>query len=79
MSITLNGYLARAICKVSKKLINNSQFDILSYVIGKVAEACVKWIDGQLINGAANKIDGLSKAKQVLTSKLRTNSLICRI
>lgn len=70
MSITLNGYLARAICKVSKKLINNSQFDILSYVIGKVAEACVKWIDGQLINGAANKIDGLSKAKQVLTSKL---------
>lgn len=69
MSITLNGYLARAICKVSKKLINNSQFDILSYVIGKVAEACVKWIDTQLINGTDNKIEGLSKAKQVLTAK----------
>lgn len=69
MSITLNGYLARAICKVSKKLINNSQFDILSYVIGKVAEACVKWIDTQLINGTDNKIEGLSKAKQVLTTK----------
>lgn len=69
MSITLNGYLARAICKVSKKLINNSQFDILSYVIGKVAEACVKWIDSQLINGTNNKIEGLSKAKQVITTK----------
>ncbi len=70
MSITLNGYLARAICKVSKKLINNSQFDILSYVVGKVAEACVKWIDEQLINGTDSKIEGLSKAKQVLTTKL---------
>lgn len=70
LSITLGGYLARAICKVSKKLINNSQFDILSYVIGKVAEACVKWIDSQLINGTDSKIDGLSKAKQVLTTKL---------
>lgn len=70
MSITLNGYLARAICKVSKKLINNSQFDILSYVVGKVAEACVKWIDEQLINGTAGKIEGLSTSKQVLTAKL---------
>ena len=70
MSITLNGYLARAICKVSKKLINNSQFDILSYVVGKVAEACVKWIDEQLINGTDSKIEGLSKAKQVLTTTL---------
>lgn len=69
-SITLNGFLGRAICKVSKTLINNSQFDILSYVIGKVAEACVKWIDAQLINGTDNKIEGLSKAKQVLTTKL---------
>lgn len=69
-SITLSGFLARAICKVSRKLINNSQFDILSYVIGKVAEACVKWIDSQLINGTDNKIEGLSKAKQVLTAKL---------
>lgn len=68
-SITLNGFLGRAICKVSKRLINNSQFDILSYVIGKVAEACVKWIDEQLINGTDNKIEGLSKAKQVLTAK----------
>lgn len=70
MSITLNGYLARAICKVSKKLINNSQFDILSYVVGKVAEACVKWIDEQLINGTSGKIEGLSTSKQVLTAKL---------
>ena len=38
-------------------------------VIGKVAEACVKWIDAQLINGTDNKIEGLSKAKQVLTTK----------
>lgn len=72
LSITLTGFLGRAICKVSKKLMNNSNFDILSFVINKVAEACVKWIDEQLINGTTGKIEGLSAAKQVVTAASAT-------
>lgn len=72
LSITLGGFLGRAICKVSKKLMNNSNFDILNFVINKVAEACVKWIDEQLINGTANKIEGLSTAKQIVTAASAT-------
>ena len=67
-SITLGGFLARAISKVSKSLINNSAFDILSYVIGKVAESVAKWIDEQLLVGTPGKIEGLSGAKQVVTA-----------
>ncbi len=59
-SISLNGFLAGALCKVSKSLLNNSQFDLLSYVVGKVAEAAVVFIDNQLINGSDGKIAGLA-------------------
>lgn len=67
-AITLTGYLARAVSKVSKRLINNSQFNILPYVINKVAEQCARWIEGQLLNGTAGKIEGLSGATQIVTA-----------
>lgn len=67
-SISLNGFLVGALTKVSRSLMNNAQFDILSYVIGKLAEAVALWIDNEVINGTAGKIVGLSSAKNVLTS-----------
>ncbi len=51
-----------------KKLINNAQFDILSHVINKVAEAAALWIDNQLINGTADKIEGLKGITQTVTT-----------
>ncbi len=59
-SISLTGFLAGALCKVSRSLLNNSQFNILDYVVSKVAQAAVDWIDDQLINGSAEKIAGLA-------------------
>ncbi len=68
-SISLTGFLAGALCKVSKALLNNSQFNILDYVVGKVAQAAVDWIDDQLINGSAGKIAGLaSGVTQIVTA-----------
>lgn len=67
-SISLGGFLVGALTKVSRSLMDNAQFDILSYVIGKLSEAVALWIDNEVINGTANKIVGLSSAKNVLTS-----------
>lgn len=67
-SIELNGFLVGALTKVSKSLMNNAYFDILSYVIGKLAEAVALWIDNEVINGTDGKIEGLSTAKNVITS-----------
>lgn len=67
-SISLNGFLVGALTKVSRSLMNNAQFDILSYVIGKLAEAVALWIDNEVINGTEGKIVGLSSAKNVLTT-----------
>lgn len=60
LSISLTGFLGRAICDVSKSLINNSQFDIVNFVINRMARNIAIWIEGQLLNGTTNKIEGLS-------------------
>lgn len=67
-TIELNGFLVGALTKVSRSLMNNAQFDILSYVINKLAEAVALWIDREIINGTEGKIEGLSGAKNVITS-----------
>lgn len=67
-SISLSGFLVGALTKVSRSLMNNSQFDILSYVISKLSEAVALWIDSEIINGTTGKITGLSSAKNVITS-----------
>ena len=59
-NITLGGFLARAICDVSKSLINNSQFDIVNFVINKMAQKIAIFIESQLLNGREGKITGLS-------------------
>lgn len=60
LSISLTGFLGRAICDVSKSLINNSQFDIVNFVINRMARNIAIWIEGQLLNGTTGKIEGLS-------------------
>lgn len=60
-SISLKGFLAGALTKVSKSLINNSQFNITEHVISTMAENIAVWLEGQLINGTTNKADGILK------------------
>lgn len=68
-SIELKGFLAGALTKISKSLVNNSQFDIVNYVINKMAKAVAKWIEKELLNGTQEKIEGISKAKQVVEAE----------
>lgn len=70
-NIQLKGYLAGALTKISKSLINNSQFDIVGEVIKNMAEKIAEFIEGVLINGAAiggagDKIEGLTGVKKTL-------------
>lgn len=72
LNIELKGYLAGALTKISKSLINNSQFDIVNFVIDKMAEAITRWIEKELLNGTANKIAGLSTVTQSITAASAT-------
>lgn len=49
---TLDGFLVGALSKVSVSLINNSQFDIVSYVVNKVAESIALFLEKEIISGA---------------------------
>ena len=60
-SIELKGFLAGCLSKISKSLINNSQFDIESFVVQAMAESISRWIEKELLNGTTNKVEGLSK------------------
>lgn len=62
---TLDGFLVGALSKVSVSLINNSQFDIVNYVINKVAESIALFLENEIINGA-----GTTKMTGVLTDTL---------
>lgn len=71
-SVELKGFLAGALTKVSKSLVNNSQFDIVNFVVNQMAENIARWIENELLNGTGEKVDGVSKAKQVVTAAAGT-------
>ena len=50
-SITLKDYLAGALTLVSRKLINNTQFDLVSFIIDRMALAISRFIEGACLNG----------------------------
>lgn len=70
--ITLTGFLAGALTLVSKSLMNNSQFDIVSFVIDHMAYRISRWVEGELLKGTPSKIDGLSKIAPAVTAAGQT-------
>lgn len=65
--IELNGHLGRCLAKVSKSLINNSQFDIVSFVVSKMAQAIAIFIEKELLKGTEGKVEGLSGIEADMT------------
>lgn len=65
-TVTLTSFLAGALTKISNSLINNSQFDLVNYVIERMAEAIARFVEGELLNGTEGKVAGLS----TLTNKV---------
>lgn len=59
-SIELKGYLAGVLAKISKSLINNTDFDIVGFVEAKIARKIAKFIEKQLLYGTEGKATGLS-------------------
>lgn len=72
LSIELKGFLVGALSKVSKSLVNNSQFDIVSFVVNAMSESISKFIEDQLLNGTSNKVAGLSTVTRAVTTASAT-------
>lgn len=78
-SITLDGYLAGALTLVSRSLINNSQVDIVAFVVDRMAYDIARFIENTLLNGSGN-VEGLTGVTNITTAasgtEITSNELI---
>lgn len=75
-NIELNGYLAGALSLISRSLINNSQFDVVAFVVDRMAYDIARFIEYTLLNGNGD-VDGLSKVtNKVTTASITADDLI---
>lgn len=65
--IELNGYLGRCLAKISNSLINNTKFDVVGFVEAKMAQAIALFIEGELLHGTNQKIEGLRGISEDMT------------
>lgn len=71
-SIQLSGYLAGALTLISKKLVNNSSFDVLNKVIEYMAKAISKFIEKECLIGTEGKCSGMRDVKQIVNAAAET-------
>lgn len=68
LSVNLTGFLAGALAKISKSLINATDLDLVEFVTTKLATATAEFIDHEILVGTAGKVVGLSNATQIKTA-----------
>lgn len=71
-SIELDGFLAGALSKISNSLINNSQFDIVNFVVNQMGEDIARFIEHELLIGTDGKVAGLSGITNTTTAAAAT-------
>lgn len=67
-SITLTGFLAGALAKVSRSLINNSEFNLVDWLVDEMAYKIKAFIEGELLNGTSGSVEGLSTLTNQVTA-----------
>ena len=70
-NITLTGYLAGALSLISRSLINNAQFDVVAFVVDRMAYDISRFIENALLNGSGD-VTGLSTVSNIVTASSET-------
>lgn len=72
-SIDLNTYLVGALSKISKSLINNTDVDVLQFIVNKIAKAIADFLEKELLVGTgSNAMTGATKTTNVNTLTTKT-------
>ncbi len=66
-SIELDGFLAGALTKIGKTLINNTDIDVVGFIVKRMAYDIARFIEHELLIGTSLKVTGLSGATNVTT------------
>lgn len=71
-SVNLTGFLAGALTKVSRSLVNNTQINIVDFVVDEMAMAIKRFIERELLKGTVGKVTGLSTLTNGITTASAT-------
>lgn len=67
-TVKLQNFIVGCLAKVSKSLMNRTDFDLVSFVVNKVAQAIAEFMEKELIKGTTNKMSGISSTTNTVTS-----------
>ena len=66
-TIELSGYLAGALTKISKSLINNVEFDVVGFIVKRMAYDIARFLEANLLGKGGGSVVGLGGATNVTT------------
>lgn len=75
-TVKLTNYIVGCLAKVSKSLMNRSDFDVLGFIVDKVAQAIAEFIEKELINGSTKANGLVTVAEPRSTTALKADDLI---
>jgi len=67
-TVELSGFLAGALTKISRSLINNVDFDLTGFVVDEMAYAIKRFIEHECLVGTSGKVAGLSTLTNGITA-----------
>lgn len=67
-TIDLTGYVLGALALVSNKLANNTDIDVVGFIVNQVAQAMAEKLETEFVNGTSGKITGILEATKGITS-----------
>lgn len=67
-TVSLTGYLAGCLTKISRSLINNVDFNITNFVVDEMSYAIKRFIEHELLVGTSGKVTGLSTLTNSITA-----------
>ena len=67
--VKLENHIIGVLAKVSNSLMNRTDFDLISFIVGKVAQAIAEFLEKELIQGTPGKLSGISSTTNVVTTE----------
>lgn len=68
ITVDLTGYVVGALALISETLQNNTEVDVASFIITRVAESIAEMLEKEFVIGTDDKITGILSAKKVITA-----------
>lgn len=78
-TIELSGYLAGALTKISESLINNVDFDIVGFIVKRMAYDIARFIEKNLLGFGGGSVTGLGNATNVKTASAITSDTLIQL